>query len=196
MDRYIKDDSKTLEETKVLKEIKNKEMAPNGFPTIGRYSSRMHRELISAYILTGSIEKAAHICGITQRTAWNWKKKPWFEKYLEEAKNEGRLAITVKLAGIVDKAIAVIEDRLANGDIYIDNFGAAHRVPVNARTATEIMNKSMERKETLEKKQAEEPMRNEAVLDRLKSIEARLVQAAAIRPEPKVIDVVPERVDA
>ena len=196
MDRYIKDDSKTMEETKILKEIKNKEMAPNGFPVVGRYSSRMHRELVSAYVLTGSIEKAAHICGITHRTAWNWKKKPWFEKYLEEAKNEGRLAITGKLAGIVDKAITVIEDRLANGDIHVNHHGEVNRVPINARVATEIMTKSMERKETLEKQQTEEPMKNEAVLDRLRSIEARLIQAAAIKPEPKVIDVIPERVGA
>lgn len=88
---------------------------------------------------------------------------------------------------IRDKAIKEVEDRLENGDFHINpTTGVVSRRPINAKVASEIMVKTIDKEILLQKLEEKPRIQQEEISERLKTIEAFLIKGAR---KPKIIDV-------
>jgi hypothetical protein len=143
-------------------------------------------------MMTGSWAVVSEATGIPQDTLRHWKMQPWWKDFESQIRNQRHVEVSGKLKRLIDKTMAVVEDRVENGNWhYNPRTQKIERRPVNAREAGEILNKALD-KEVILSKLIEKPVQQEeAVMDRLKSIEARLLEAAKIKREVTIIDVEP-----
>lgn len=90
-------------------------------------------EAATLYAATGSVIKVADISGISVYTVREWRKQDWFQKLLNEVRNENDEKIDAKFTEIVDKALDLIIDRLKDGDYVLTKEGDLVRKPVGVR---------------------------------------------------------------
>ena len=72
----------------------------------------------------------------------NWKKSQWFIDAVEELKSQRYDQLDSRLASIVDKATKIVEERLVEGDVKMLRDGTTVTVPVDAKTASTILQSS------------------------------------------------------
>lgn len=177
--------------TKVIRRQINK---PKGSTTKQHYSDKQKYEAVVAFLAIGNMAIVADATGIPHDRLRQWKQLPWWKDIEAQVRNQHRVEVTGKLNKIIDKAAKVIEDRLENGDYRVSKKGELLRIPVNAKTAGDILAKSID-KHVLMEKIAERPdIQEEAVADRLESIAKRLIEASKVKRSINVIDVTPEEV--
>lgn len=153
------------------------------------YSPKQRFQAVVTYLATGNMAVTAEIVDIPPERLRGWKMEPWWKEMEDEVRQQKRVEVSGKLGKIIDKAFKVVEDRLENGDyIYNTKTGGIRRVEVNAKTAGDILHKSIDRQVLLDKITIIPEAKEEQVMDRLKSIELRLIEAAKIRPLPKLIE--------
>ncbi len=160
-----------------------------------QWSDKQKFDTVAAYMVIGNIKATAEATGVPPDTIKYWKAQEWWKDYEGQIRQQTRVQVSGKLLKVIEKAFKVVEDRLENGDwLFNSRTGEIRRVGVSAKTAGDILHKSIDRQVVLEKIQSEPEMKEEAIIDRLKSIEQRLIQASKIRPKAQVIDVEPEQI--
>lgn len=142
----------------------------------------------------GNMSAVSEVTGIPHDRLRTWKMAPWWKDLEAQIRQQKRVEVSGKLSRIIDKAFKTVEDRLENGDWRVDKRGQVTRIPVNARTAGDILAKSIDKQVLIDRIQEAPEIKEEAVMDRLRSIEQRLIQAAKIKKIPEIIDIVAEKV--
>ena len=108
-----------------------------------------------------------------------------------QIRSEETLALDGRLSKIVNKALAVVEDRLDNGNFQYDpKTGGNVRVPVNLRDSMKATADLMDRREILRQQPMQEQI-EKTVDDRLAKLAdefARFAKAKDVTPKPKVIE--------
>lgn len=155
-----------------------------------QYSDRQRYEAVITYLAIGNMAIVADTTGIPHDTLRHWKMQPWWKELEQQAREQKRVQVSGRLSKVIEKAAKVVEDRLENGDYRIDRNGDLLRIPVNAKTAGDILSKSIDKQVLLDKIEEVPDTKEEAVLDRLESIARRLQEAARMKT-PQVIDVIP-----
>lgn len=152
------------------------------------YSDKQKFEAVVSYLVTGNMAAVSDITGIPHDTLRHWKMAPWWKEMESQARQQKRIEVSGKLTKVIDKAFKEVEDRLENGDwVYNQKTGEVRRVAVNARTAGDILTKSIDRQIILDKIQEVPETKQEAVLDRLESIAKRLQEASGTKKLPPVV---------
>jgi len=160
------------------------------------YSDKQKFEAVVTYMLLGNMAAVSETTGIPHDRLRHWKMAPWWKELEEQIRQQKRVEVSGKLSKIIDKAHKVVEDRLENGDWRMDRDGNLHRIGVTAKVAGDILHKSIDKQILIDKIQEAPEVKQEAVMDRLKSIEQRLIEASKIRKTlPQVIDVEPTHVE-
>lgn len=150
-----------------------------------KYSDQARHQAVAAYLITGSPTKTAEIALMPVATLLSWMKEDWWQDLVELVKAQKRVELSGKLASVVDQSVVVVEDRLVNGDIHVTKQGEVFRIPVGAKVAGDLMAKALDRKLVLDKVNVVDPKENQdSILDRLKSIELRLIEASKIGRSP------------
>lgn len=130
--------------------------------------------------------------GIPKDTLNRWKYSPWWKELVSQIRSEETLALDGKLAKIVNKALAVIEDRLDNGNHQYDQkTGELIRIPVNLKDSIKATADLMDKREMLAKKPQQEQI-EKTVDDRLAKLAeefARFAKAKDITPKPEQLTV-------
>lgn len=155
------------------------------------YSDKQRYEAVVSYLALGNMAVVADATGIPHDRLRHWKMQQWWKDIEAQVRNQQRVEVSGKLMRIIEKASRVVEDRLENGDYRINKEGKLLRIPVNAKTAGDILTKSIDKQALLDKIAEKPDTREEAVVDRLESIAKRLVDAAKLRKTPQVIDLTP-----
>lgn len=102
-----------------------------------QYTNEQRLAVITAYVITGSMIRAATQTGIPQSTLYTWRKQPWFADMVENVRREKEQELDGAFTRIISKALDAVENRLDHGDaVLID--GAPVRLPVKARDAALI----------------------------------------------------------
>lgn len=122
--------------------------------------------------------------GVPVDTLKKWKQADWWKDYEREIRQASRIEVTGKLQKIIHKATDVVQDRLENGDIFFDSkTGEIKRKPIGAKVASDIMTKTIDKQILLEKIQDAPELQEEAIMDRLKSIQDQLRKNSKKTPE-------------
>lgn len=94
------------------------------------------------FVSTGNMAEVERQTSIPYQTLMNWKKSQWFIDAVEELKSQRYDQLDSRLASIVDKATKIVEERLVEGDVKMLRDGTTVTVPVDAKTASTILQSS------------------------------------------------------
>lgn len=155
------------------------------------WSQAQKMEAVTTYLLLGNWVQTAATLKIPIDTLKKWKQADWWKEMELEIRHQSNVKVGGKLQRIIDKTTDIVMDRLEHGDIAMDKDGNVVRRPVNARTASEIMTKSIDKDILLQKLEKEPEIKTEGVIERLKSIQEQLRKNTK-KPQLEIIDVTPE----
>jgi len=135
----------------------------------GSYSWEVKKDAIEKFYMCGNTRMTSELTGVSVDTIENWKKQDWWQGYLTELKATERIQTDQKLRKIIDRSLVIMEDRLENGDVVLNNkTGELVRKPVNLRDTSEVANKLMHQRIQLEKANTEIQVQKETMQDTLK----------------------------
>lgn len=155
------------------------------------WSDKQKFQAVTTYLLVGKWPLVSDATGIPIDTLKKWKQSDWWKEYETEIRRSNNIEVSGKLSKVREKATEVVMDRLDNGDFQFNpKTGKFSRRPVNAKVASEIMVKTIDRELILQKLEEKPETKEEAILDRLDAIASKLLQASKAK-KGEVIDVDP-----
>jgi len=122
----------------IRKEVDKKPSEGSGI----QWSTKQRREALELYRETGNLAACSRTLGIPLDTLKLWKTKEWWKEWMEERQIQTITERGKRMERLIDLASSTIEDSLTNGDKRITQTGEVIRVPVNAKTATAILDSS------------------------------------------------------
>jgi hypothetical protein len=88
---------------------------------------------------------------VPEETIRYWRKQDWWDDTVREIRHSGKVELSSKMKKIVEASIAVIEDRIVNGDFVFDQkTGEVVRKPVNLKDAHKVAIDMVDRQGALE----------------------------------------------
>lgn len=156
-----------------------------------RWSDKAKQQAAETYvILNGNIEQTAITNGIPQQTVFGWTKTQWWKDIVDELKQQDNINISMRLQKVLSKSLAVVENRLDQGDVFYDQkLGKVVRKEVSLRDAQALMRDSFVIKEQIEKPQI--VMDNQSISDKLTELANKFSEFASNKkPTIEVTDVV------
>lgn len=156
----------------------------------GHYSDAQKMDLVKSFLVTGNLMASAASLNIPYVTAKHWKKSEWWQELTSDLKTEDRVVLSDKLKKIVNKSLAITEDRLENGDfIYDQKTGEMIRKPVSMKDAHKVTVDLIDRRQVLEDKPVEATS-VESVAAKLDAIAEKFKLISSSKPVVNVTDVI------
>lgn len=116
-----------------------------------RYSWDDKVQVATLYMQLGNARLVSEKTGVAYQTVLDWRRTDWWIDLCDELKQIKRTKTGVKLAEIIEESIAVVQDRLANGDIVLNvKTGELMRRPVSLRDAAQVTNNLITRQIQME----------------------------------------------
>lgn len=117
-----------------------------------QWSDKQKMEAIQSWLVLGNLAMVSRLLGIPEVTIRSWKAASWWNDAVNELRSQEKIVLSNKLKAIVNASLAVVEDRLSNGDYMFDQkTGQTIRKPVNMKDAHKVAVDLQDRQETLEK---------------------------------------------
>jgi hypothetical protein len=146
--------------------------------------------------LGGNLVLTAGATGISYQTLKYWKASNWWNTVITELRKAEKLELSANTKKILNKSLALLEDRLDKGDfIYDQKKGKLIRKPVPAASLHKIAVDMMERKDVLDKATSEENINesNDSKLIKLAeqfaALAAKAIEKQKNLPSANVVDV-------
>lgn len=118
----------------------------------GHWTDAKKTEAVKTYLLIGNVAMTARMLDIPEVTVRLWRKEDWWKDAVTEIRHSGKVELTGKLRKIVEASVAVIEDRIVNGDFVFDQkTGEVVRKPVNLKDAHKVAIDMVDRQNMLDK---------------------------------------------
>lgn len=157
-------------------------------PTNKQWSDSQKMEAIQSYLLLGNLALTSRILGIPEITLRVWKTSQWWKDTVAEIKSQEKVELSSKMKKLVGASLAVVEDRLINGDFQFDQkTGEVIRKPVNMKDAHKVAMDMQERQELIDKSlSGEESKGDEGVQSRLLKLAEQFAEMATKKIEQKV----------
>ena len=94
-----------------------------------KHSWERRVEAAASYLIAGTAKGAERLCGISYRTILDWKKQPWWEDAMAEARKAFSGKIEAHLNAILEEGLGAILDRIKHGDSKLQKDGTIIKVP-------------------------------------------------------------------
>ena len=150
------------------------------------WSDSQKIEAVTLWLTLGNLVMVSATTRIPEDTLRKWRATQWWKELAEEIKLQDKMQLSASAKNLVDKSLAVIADRLEQGDwIYDQKTGQMRRKPVSMKDALAVADRMIEQKEKLEK--------TSVIQDSVESVEAkltRLMEKFAQVAAPVVTDVI------
>ena len=143
------------------------------------YSPKQRLEVVTAYLMLGKVSLVAATCNIPEETIHRWKAQDWFKNMVQDLRSQSNVEVSGKLRNVINRSVAVIEDRLEHGDYQFNpKTNAFIRKPVGAKTAGDIMAKAVDKQLLIDKIEAAPIADSAKIEDRLKAIQDKLLEVS------------------
>lgn len=152
-----------------------------------QWSDKKKAEVVTTYLTLGNAPATEAVTGVPAQTIRIWKMQPWWTDMVEQIRIDDAVETDAKLTKIKHKTLAIIEDRLENGEfLYNSKTGELQRVPVKIKDVSKVSVDVQEQS----RKTREAPtsvLNKEGVNDRLLKIAEEFAKFVNKKKE-KVID--------
>lgn len=177
-----------LSDSERKKDKKSKRIRSIAAETNRQWADSQKMEAIQSYLLLGNLALTSRILGIPEITLRVWKTTQWWKDAVAEIKSQEKIELSAKMKKIVGASLAVVEDRLVNGDFQFDQkTGEVIRKPVNMKDAHRVAMDMQQRQELVDKSlSGEEDKGDEGVQSRLLKLAEQFAEMATKKIEQKV----------
>lgn len=177
-----------LSDSERKKDKKSKRIRSITAPTNKQWSDSQKMEAIQSYLLLGNLALTSRILGIPEITLRVWKTSQWWKDTVAEIKSQEKVELSSKMKKLVGASLAVVEDRLINGDFQFDQkTGEVIRKPVNMKDAHKVAMDMQERQDLIDKSlSGEESKGDEGVQSRLLKLAEQFAEMATKKIEQRV----------
>lgn len=149
-----------------------------------RWSDKQKLEAVTSYLALGNLALTARLMGIPEVTLRSWKASEWWPKLVEELKLQERIELSNRMKRMIDAAHVVVEQRLTNGDPFINNkTGNIDYKPVALRDAHRVAVDLLNQRDTVERVNAPVEKRESTHEDQLKQLAEKFADFATKRIE-------------
>jgi hypothetical protein len=157
-------------------------------PTNKQWSDSQKMEAIQSFLLLGNLALTSRILGIPEITLRVWKTSQWWKDTVAEIKSQEKVELSSKMKKLVGASLAVVEDRLINGDFQFDQkTGEVIRKPVNMKDAHKVAMDMQERQDLIDKSlSGDEHKGDDGVESRLLKLAEQFAEMATKKIEQKV----------
>jgi len=140
----------------------------------GGYPDEIKMTVVQQWLALGNLKLVAANTDVPIATIKYWRGEPWWKDYENELRAGRRFEVDKKLSNVIDKAFAIMEDRLDHGDwIFDQTKGEIVRRPVGFKDANNAATSLLQRQQVLEQQSSEEYNK-----DATKSIQDQLAMLA------------------
>ena len=140
-------------------------------PTNKQWSDKQKMDAVNSYLLLGNLALTGRLLNIPEITLRVWKATTWWKDAVAEIKASEKIELSSKIKKLVDASMAVVEDRMINGDFQYDQkTGQMIRKPVNMKDAHKVSVDLQARQDILEK--------SEVVVQTEEHVEDKLLKLA------------------
>jgi hypothetical protein len=151
-----------------------------------KWSEKQRMDAVNSYLLLGNLALTSRVLNIPEVTLRYWKAQPWWKDAVAEIKSSEKMQLSVRVKKLVDASLAVVEDRLINGDFQFDQkTGAVVRKPVNLKDAHKVAIDMADKHEALEKSE-EVVQKEENVDDKLLRLAEKFATMATLSVQNKI----------
>lgn len=152
---------------------------------VGKHWSDSQKiEAVTTWLMLGNAAQSARVLGVPLITFRYWKASQWWRELESELRLSEKLVLSTRLKNIVETALGQVEDRLANGEAFLQKDGSIGRKPVALRDANRVLTDLMDRREKLVTTE-EIKMQEEGVKEKLEKL-ARQFEDFAQKQQTKV----------
>lgn len=96
-------------------------------------------EVVKAFLITGSVADASRVCGVPYDTVRHWRMTDWWQEIEDNLRSEDNMVLSAGLKKRIDKAMALADDRMDNGDFFFNKEGEVVRKPVGLRDVNKTL---------------------------------------------------------
>lgn len=160
------------------KDLKRSRNRPLVADTNLRWSDKQKMEAVQSWLVLGNMSLVSRILNIPRITLATWKSTAWWKEAVDDIKLQEKIELSNKMKKIVEAAHLVVEDRLVNGDAYVNpKTGTIERKPVNMKDAHRVAVDLQNQREAVEK--ATKPVQeNEENTDKLEQLANKFAEFA------------------
>ena len=132
-------------------EMKARRTRRRAIDAVGKHWSDSQKlEAVKTYLMLGSVRLTATLLKIPEVTLKVWRATSWWKELEAELKIQDELQLSTRLKGVIEKSLAVVEDRLEHGNfIYDQKTSKLKRVPVNLKDAHRVALDSVQQKDLI-----------------------------------------------
>lgn len=178
-----------LSDSPVKKPLKGRRDRSITAKTNKQWSDQQKMEAVQTYLLLGNLAMTSRVLGIPEITLRVWKRSGWWQDCVAEIRSAERMELSTKLKKIVNASLAVVEDRLVNGDFQFDQkSGEVIRKPVNMKDAHRVAMDMQERQDILEKADSHETATEDGVESKLLKLAEKFAEMATRQIEQKQLE--------
>lgn len=155
---------------------------------VGKHWSDSQKiEAVTTWLMLGNGAQTARILGVPLITFRSWQAKAWWKELESELRLGEKLVLSTRLKSIVETALGQVEDRLTNGEAFIQKDGSIGRKPVALRDANKVAVDMLIHRDKLVTTE-EVKMQEEGVKEKLEKL-AKSFEEFAQKQSQKVIEV-------
>lgn len=148
-------------------------------------------EVVTQYLALGNMRIVSASTGVPYSLIRAWKALPWWKEYEYEIRNTKRSETNNKLSKIIDKSLTIVEDRLENGEIILNNkTGELIRKPVSLKDTLKVTTDLFNQQAAFDKQKIEESttQQQDTIQDTLKQLAQEFAKFNGSK-RPQIIEV-------
>lgn len=124
--------------------------------------------VVRKYLATGSVRRTAELCNVSPDMIHRWKNQDWWDELVTELRRTQDAKTETRITTLVERALDIVEDRLINGDLVLNNkTGELIRKPVSMKDTAKLTTDLLQRQSSLRKDQGEVKIQKETVKETL-----------------------------
>lgn len=149
----------------------------------GRYTWEKKYATAAVYLSNGSLRETSEKTDIPVFTLENWRKSPWWGGLVDQIKEAQATKFDNKLTRLIAKATDIIEDRLDNGELILNNkTGEMVRKPVGVRDATRAASELLHRQHIINKNIVDTQVKQQTIEETLKLLALEFARMNTKKP--------------
>ena len=156
---------------------------------MAEWSENKRIEAVTTYLALGKLPLVSALTKIPLTTLKAWKMQPWWIDLVSELQQEDHQELDGKLRRIVDKTLDLLNDRLDNGDLILNNkTGSVVRIPVKMRDIHQVSRGLMEQRVRNVDASRVQKVDKAAIEDTLKKLASQFVKFMQLKKEPRTFE--------
>lgn len=110
-------------------------------------------DVVTTWLAVGKMPLVEALTGVPSNTLRAWKQQPWWGDLVREIQTESDQELDTKLATIVDKSLAVVLDRIENGDFVLNSkTGEVTRIPTKLKDVHRVSVDLIDKRDLIRKR--------------------------------------------